>query len=123
MERPTGVTVIAVLLWLVGAVNVISGMNNVNDVSAFWGGTQVVTGLAVFACGIGCWQMHGWARIGTIVLMALNAIGLIGIWVQYSDRIIVSRVLWPLVVNVVVVLYLLQPRVKEAFAGRSPATA
>jgi len=115
MDRPVGVTVIAVLLVLVGAVSVIQGITTMRDLSAGWGAVQLVTGAAAIACGVGCWMLRSWARVTTIVLMALNAMSLIGIWAQFSHRIIVSRVVIPLVVNIIVVLYLLGSRAAAAF--------
>ena len=115
MRRPVGVAIIAVLLVLVGVLNVIQGISYMRDLSGLWGGVQLALGLAAVACGIGCWALQRWARLTTIVLMALNAISLIVIWVQYSDRIIVSRVIIPLAVNVIIILYLLAPKVSAAF--------
>jgi len=120
MDRPVGVSVVAVLLILVGVVGVIQGIANMKDLSAGWGAVQLATGAAAVACGVGCWMLKGWARVTTIVLMTLNALSLIAIWVRYSDRIVVSRVVVPLAVNVIVVLYLLGPRAAAAF-GRPRA--
>jgi len=115
MKRPTCVTIVAVLLWLTGALNIIGGLGSMDDLSAFAGLFQVAIGVAAILFGIGCWQLKKWAWLGTIILMGLNAASIIAIWIQYSDRIIVSRVLWPLIINVVVVFYLLQPNIKAAF--------
>jgi hypothetical protein len=87
-----------------------------DEISTFYGVLQLAIGVAAIACGVGCWRLRSWARMGTIGLMGLNALGLIGVWVQYSDRIIVSRVMFPLVINAVVIAYLLQSGVNEAFA-------
>lgn len=123
MRRPTGVTVIAVLLWLTGILNVFAGLGTMSDVSGPWGAVQALTGAAAIVFGVGCWQMRSWARIGTIVLMLLNAFGLVMLWVQYSDRIIVSRVVVPPAINAIVVLYLIQPKVIAAFkAAADPTT-
>lgn len=115
MKRPTGVTWVSVLLWIVGVVNVLAGFSWSSDFAPVWGVLEVVIGAAAIACGIGCWQLRSWARVGTMALMGLNAINLIAIWVRYSDRIIVSRVVTPLAINVLVIAYLMQPKVREAF--------
>jgi hypothetical protein len=47
--------------------------------------------------------------------MGLNALSILVIWVRYSDQIIVGRILFPLVINGLVIFYLMQPQVKEAF--------
>ncbi|HEX9978153.1 MAG TPA: hypothetical protein VGB41_05925 [Acidimicrobiia bacterium] len=103
MKRPTGVTCVSVLLWIVGVVNVLAGLSWSSDFAPVWGVLEVVIGAAAIACGIGCWQLRSWARVGTMALMGLNAINLIAIWVRYSDRIIVSRVVTPLAINVIVI--------------------
>lgn len=121
MKRPAGVTVIAVLLVLVGVLNVIQGIGTMNDLSGLWGGIQLVTGIAAVAAGIGCWALRGWARVTTILLMAVNAISLIAIWVQFSDRIVVSRIIVPLAVNILIILYLLGSRASAAFKRSSTA--
>ncbi|MFH1331128.1 MAG: hypothetical protein ABIJ48_10820 [Actinomycetota bacterium] len=115
MNRPAGVGVIAVLLVLVGVVNVIQGISTMNDISGLWGGLQLITGVAAVACGFGCWTLRSWARVTTIVLMGLNVISLIGVWIQYSDRINVPRLLLPLAINIVIILYLLGPKASAAF--------
>ena len=115
MKRPAGVTVVSVLLWLIGIVNVISGFGIMSDISTGWGLVQVAIGAAAVAFGIGCWQLKAWAWAGTIGLMGLNAVSILILWMRYNDQIIVNRVLIPLVINAVVIFYLLQPKVKESF--------
>jgi hypothetical protein len=115
MERPTGVTWISVLLWITGVLNVLAGLSWRSELAPIWGIIEVVIGGAAIAFGIGCWQLRSWARVGTITLMGLNALNLLAIWVRYSDRIILSRLLVPLAINVIVIIYLMQPNVREAF--------
>jgi len=115
MKRPTGVTVIAVLLWFTGVINVIGGLATMDDLSGFWGGFQLVTGIVAIAFGFGCWFLKKWAWAGTIVLMGLNAVSLIAVWIQYSDRVNVSRLLLPLAINIVVIIYLMRPELRKAF--------
>lgn len=119
MKRPTGLTVVAVLLVIVGIINVIAGLAGGDELSGFWKSTSVVIGVLVIACGIGCWQLRRWAQLTTIILMALNAISLIGIWIYYSNQdnvqVNVPRLLFPLAINVFVALYLMRSEVKEAF--------
>ena len=115
MERPGGVTAVSILLWIVGVINVLAGFSVMNDLSRAYGLLQVAIGVAAIVCGAGCWQLKSWARMGTIGLMGLNAASIVMIWIRYSDRIIVSRVLFPLIINVAVIFYLMQPQVKQAF--------
>ena len=115
MQRPGGVTAVSILLWIVGVLNVLTGFGVMSDLSTGLGLLQLAIGAAAILCGIGCWQLKSWARLGTIGLMALNALSILVIWVQYSDRIIVSRILFPLIINGLVIFYLMQPQVKGAF--------
>jgi hypothetical protein len=120
MNRPTGVSVVAVLLWLTGVVNVINGVSSMS-LSGLWGTIQLIIGLAAIAFGVGLWQMQEWAWAGTLVLMGLNAISLIAFWIQYGRRVRVSGVILPLVVNIIVIIYLLQPDVRAAFRRQRSA--
>lgn len=123
MKRPTGVTWISVLLWITGVLNVLAGLSWRSEFAPIWGVFEVVIGAAAIAFGFGCWRLSPWARVGTITLMGLNALTLLAIWVKYSDRIIVSRLLVPLAINVIVIAYLMQPKVKGAFAGQDAEKA
>ena len=115
MQRPGGVTAVAILLWVVGVTNVLAGFSVMDELSTFAGVLQVVIGALAILFGIGCWGLKKWAWAGTIGLMGLNALSIVWIWIQYSDRIIVSRVAFPLIINVIVIAYLLQPPVRKAF--------
>lgn len=115
MQRPNGVSVVSVLLWLSGIVNVVSGFAMMSSISTGWGVLQVAIGAAAIACGIGCWQLKAWAWAGTIGLMGLNLVSMLIVWMRYRDQIVGSRVVVPLIINAVVIFYLLQPKVKAAF--------
>ena len=119
MKRPKGVTVVAVLLVIVGIINLINGLATGDELAGFWKGTSVVIGVLAIACGIGCWMLKRWAHQATIIMMGLNAISLIGIWVYYSNqdnvRVNVPGLLFPLAVNVFVILYLMRSDVKKVF--------
>jgi len=85
VKRPTGVSVIAVLLWVVGLANIFAGIGVMNDVSGALGVLEVVIGIAAILFGIGCWRLQKWARVGTILLMGVNALSLI-----YLDQVLRS---------------------------------
>ena len=119
MKRPRGVTAVAVLLVIVGLLNIVSGLNTPENVSGFLGSLQAVIGALAIACGIGCWQLRRWAQMTTVILMGLNAIALIAIWIYYSGqsnvRVNVPAIIIPLAFNLIVVRYLLRSEVKAAF--------
>lgn len=116
MRRPGGITTISILLWITGVLNVVAGMGTMEDISATAGTVQVLTGSLAIVCGWGCWGMRSWARITTVAMMAVNAAALLLLWMRYSDRIIVSRVLLPLIINVGVIAYLMRADIRQAFA-------
>jgi len=115
MQRPTGVSVVSVLLWISGVVNVISGFGIMSSISTGWGLLQVAIGAAAIAFGIGCWQLKAWAWAGTIGLMGLNIVSMLIVWMRFREQIVGGRVIAPLIINAVVIFYLLQPNVKAAF--------
>jgi len=117
MQRPTGVTWISVLLWITGVLNVLAGLSWSSEFAPIWGILEVILGGAAIAFAIGCWQLRPWARTGTIALMSLNAINLLFIWIRYSDQVIVTRLVVPLAINVIVIYYLMQPNIRQAFEG------
>ncbi len=141
MERPTGITVLAVLAFI-GAVFAVLGA-----LVMFVGGAALSTlggrgtmGLGMLAgmgaavagvfclilgvvyavVGYGLWTLQNWGRVVSLVLVGLGlvfaALGLLSALVHF--RILV--VLWQLIVcaiDVWIITYLLKPHVKQAFGA------
>lgn len=124
MQRPAGVTILAVLNYLVGAYLVVGSMFGL---LALWLGPFAVEFFCVTALflslGYGLWKLRNWARQTQIVLSIIGALGclLLGIGLLRDGFDTVSLVLGPYftVLNVVIILYLLRPQVKEAFGASS----
>jgi hypothetical protein len=141
MERPAGVTLLsvlaligAVILALGGLVMVLGGamMTRMSGMSpqhprlaAFAGLGGTVIGLmmlgvaAVYVVmGIGLWKLENWARILTMVFAGL---GVLFFGLHLLTALIHFRILllfWRAIfaaLNVWIVVYLLQPHVKQAF--------
>jgi hypothetical protein len=85
-ERPTGVTIIAVLFFIAGALSVLGGLYTLaqplpslipalTSYQIAIGIAGIVLGGLNIAVGWGLWTTQEWARIGAIVLLALSAIG------------------------------------------------
>jgi hypothetical protein len=85
-ERPTGITIVAVLFIIGGALSVLGGLYVLAQPLPSWvpvltsyqiatGVAGVVVGGLGIAVGWGLWTLQEWARIGAIVLLALGAIG------------------------------------------------
>lgn len=142
MERPTGVTILAVLCFL-GAVcallaglmffvggSLLSGMAH----SAGPGSALLAMGGAVigviclffavlyFAVGLGLIKLQNWARVTAIILAAIGIIfGLFGLLGQAMHLMIFSLIfqLIFLAIYVWILIYLLKPHVKQAFGSAS----
>jgi uncharacterized membrane protein (DUF2068 family) len=145
MQRPTGVTVIAVLDFIGGALCALlallafAGGSMISSIlsqagastgGGIAGGLVAIVGVVILAIaalviitGIGLIKLKGWGRIIQIVLAALGVLGQIKSFTgglsgaQYTLPVII------LAYDVWVIWYLLTPGVKAAFAGQPPAAA
>ncbi len=141
MERPTGVTVLAVLLIVFAAFTAIAGLGLLflgigagaamqmrgasSGMSAMMAGMGAVGGVfflglaAVYVVlAVGLLKLLNWARVVTIVLIALGlcvaAFGLLNALVHFR----LFLLLWQLVVVAIdawIIWYLLRSDVKQAF--------
>jgi hypothetical protein len=150
MERPAGVTVLAILqfigaaFFLLMAIGMLIGGSFVGAIiGAASGGNQasaaglgmlvgVVGGIAclIFAAlyvlmGWGMWTLKNWARMITLVFAAIGAVmqafGVLGSLLHFH----ILAMLWSgiiLAINALIVWCLLQPNVKAAFEGTSMQT-
>ncbi len=148
MQRPTGVTILAVLD-LIGAALCVLFALGAGALSAFLGTAAasqshsplgVIVGLGgavaavvfllfaalAIAIGIGMLKLHNWARLTTIVLTALGvASALLGILTSMA-HFVIGVLIYQLIVvaiDVWIIVYLLKPHVKAAFAGGNASTA
>jgi uncharacterized membrane protein (DUF2068 family) len=123
MHRPTGITVLAILGFIVAAVWVIAGLTAVfaggaamlgpafARVGLAGGVVMLVYAAVVAATSYGLWQLQHWARTATIVLLVLN---LIGALIELAGNNLVGGLL-TLLVNGFVLWYMFRPEVKAAF--------
>lgn len=130
MQRPVGVTILAVLNYIVGAYLFVGSMFGL---FALWLGPFAVVFWGVnalfFGLPYGLWKLRDWARWIQLVLSMIYAVAflLLTIGVPNDGFDTVDLLLGPgvTVINVVIILYLLRPKVKQAFgasthSGRSP---
>lgn len=87
-QRPTGVTIIAVLFFVAGALTILSGlytlavpipyvawMPALTSYQIVIGILAILVGGLDIAAGWGLWTLQNWGRITAIVLLALSAVG------------------------------------------------
>ncbi|HXX71305.1 MAG TPA: hypothetical protein VEI55_03370 [Candidatus Acidoferrum sp.] len=139
MERPTGVTVIAVLafigafclffaafgMFLGGAIlSSLANRPGLGMIAGMGGAIVGVVFLGVAAVylvlGIGLWKLQNWARIVTVILVGLgllfNAFSLLHS-VLHLHVILFFMQAVVTAIDVWVVVYLLTPNVRQAFKG------
>lgn len=148
MQRPTGVTIIAVLgiifgalvalagLWtLVGGALVSSMAHRPIGMMMGMGGALagvVLLGLAalVIVTSVGLLKLQEWARVLAIVLNAVHllvaALGLMdafrNIHMLFFFGVMLRHIVM-IVIGVWIIVYLIQPKVKQAFRGPAPAAS
>lgn len=122
MNRPKGVTIIA--LWdFVGSI-VCAVFFFLHDMDAIFESILLLGSILLLVFGIGLWRMKNWARvcttIGTVVSLLISLV-----WTVLSPSLqdfspphIASQVI-SYVINLCVVVYLMTPRVKQAFLSFS----
>ena len=147
-QRPTGVTIIAVLFFINGALEVLMGLlvfavpipamdpltSMLTSYQIVIGVIAIIVGGLYIAIGWGLWTLQNWGRITALVLLALAAIislvsgisSLVGVNVEgfrlsYPGVGVVS-LLWA-GVGIWMIWYLLKPETEAAFGGGLPAAA
>jgi hypothetical protein len=140
MERPIGVTILALFeflcmaLFLLIGLGLAVGMGAVGmspDVSG--GAGALIAGLGIFGAVLffilaalyavmawGMWTLKNWARIITLVFafigLAFSALGLMGSLVSFEIFSFVFQ-LFPFAINGLIAWYMMQPHVKRAFGA------
>src|SRR5579864_1297929 len=150
MNRPTGVTVIAILdfigaaFCLLGGIGMILGggfiatmLSQQGQGSA--GAAGILAGLGAAAgvfiiivggvsalLGFGLWKLKEWARIVTIVFAGISGafqlLGILGTLAHFNVLALMWGVFW-LAIDALIIWYLLKPEVKAAFRQRPMASA
>ncbi|MGD0955837.1 MAG: hypothetical protein ABR953_03300 [Candidatus Acidiferrales bacterium] len=139
MERPTGVTILAVLAFIGAGLLVLAALGFLlmggvmlsrmaGAPLGMMGGIGVAFLAVVFlviavlyvVMGIGFWKLQNWARILAIVLTGLavlfQALGVLGALAHFHPILFVWRAIF-LAIDVWIVVYLLKPNVKQAFGA------
>jgi hypothetical protein len=150
MNRPGGVTVIAVLCFIFGAIYALGGAGMmagggmvakimseqgqsagplagmIAGLGAAIGICLLLLGIVDFVLGVCLLQLKEWARIVSIVLAGIGAaLGVLGLLQGLVHFILFATIirLCVLAVEVWIVIYLLKPEVKAAFQGAQARAA
>jgi hypothetical protein len=143
MERPTGVTILAVLYFIGTAIlaicalfffvlggSMLSGMAQSGGPwstilaagGAVVGALFLVFALLQLALGIGFIKLQNWARVVAIVLTGIavlfGAIGMFSLLAHVMVFALVTRVI-TLAIQIWILVYLFKPHVKQAFGATS----
>jgi hypothetical protein len=140
-NRPTGVSVIAILAFLGGAIVILWGLlllflpipGELAGPSVVIGLVIIVLGILEIAIGWGLWELKNWARITMVVLQALSLISGLIMGAVFLFGVDISGIvpglgrlsfpgygigLWlGAAVSGVIIWYLLKPDVESAFLG------
>lgn len=144
MQRPAGVTIIAILGFVVGALAAIVALlllirGNVSVMAdmSFYGGAAALSGVVllgiaalVIATSVGLIMLQEWARILAIILNAVHlcaaALGLMeglrNIHTLFFFGMMLRHVVM-IVIGVWIIVYLIQPKVKQVFRTAAPAAS
>ena len=131
MQRPAGVVVIAVLYWLSAFTLLLMGIVMAVGFTAFgsmatgmmsmFAGFGVIGGIVLLGLGaviafIGysLFQLQEWARVTTIVLVALGFVAATVALIGFYGGARISA-LFRMAVDAVIIWYLVQPQVSGAF--------
>ena len=127
MDRPGGITLIAVVLAIQGVVSTILGLESAGVLSLGLGaaaesGAQgwgyVISGLLTLLVAYGLFSLQGWARmVAMIVLVVRIAFDVWAIVTHGLGSSIGIAAVVQLVVSALILWYLTTPRVREAFQG------
>ena len=139
MARPTGVTILAVLGFLCGAVTLLAALGmfvmgtvgmaamsrGAGSMAGFLGALGAFAGVALLvfaglyvACGVGLLKLANWARLLTIVLVAIGLVFAVIGALHAMMGFHIGALIWQLIVIAIdawILMYLFKPHVKQAF--------
>ncbi len=138
MNQPTGVVIISILYFLAAACMLLVGAGLIvglgvlgmaarqmqmgallGVIGAFGGAMVLIFGALIAIVGWGLWTLKNWARIVALVLAVIGALGSVsGVVFLTSMHFGALGWTWALLrlgVNVLIIWYLVQPEVKQAF--------
>jgi|EndMetStandDraft_5_1072996.scaffolds.fasta_scaffold00809_7 glucose dehydrogenase len=90
-ERPVGVTIVAVIAWIIGAIQIVGGILAVIAGAGFNAWAVLIVGILTIAVSLGLFRGNNTARIIMAIVFTLNlivAVWAIVIGVDFWDQVI-----------------------------------
>lgn len=130
--RPVGVTVVAVIVFIQAIIGTLVGIgliverNNDSLIEAIgqssgqiqtYGWIAVIWGLVALLVAWSLWTGGGWARIFVAIVESLHIAG--GVYLLFAwSGVYLWQGVWQIIVGLVVLWLLFNPRAEQFFAGR-----
>ena len=127
--RPTGVSIIAILLILGGALGLFAIPGNFLLYGLIFGAIYSAIGVVNLIVGISMWGMKPWSRQVAIIMQIIGMINIIGTAALFGAIIpggfifILIGFAPSVVISLIVILYLMQGSIKAAFEAVGASTA
>lgn len=130
MQRPTGVSLIAILVGLGGAIGILAALFDLGlfGEATFYGGDRFLSatlsgygllGLSIIQLAIayGLWKLIGWARGVTMIVLGVRFLNDLFALIGGGN---LMAILFNMLISVIVLWYLVQPEIKDAFIKNEP---
>ena len=125
MNRPIGVTIIAILVIIGGILGILGGLAGFGlfgstaadavagseTLASVYAGTILVVSIVQLAVGIGLWMLKSWAWTLAVVVVILRVVG--DVFSLFFG--VAINTLITLAIHLVIMWYLFRPEVKQAF--------
>lgn len=130
MQRPTGITILAVLaiiggllglcggltLFGVGGLGVLGGSAEAGGLGFLFGGMSLLSAVLYLAFGIGAWLLKPWAWILGIIGAAWSILSSVVSLIAGGGSLIGTII--AIIIPAIILWYLFRPEIKQAF-GRA----
>lgn len=118
MQRPTGVTILAVLAFIGGVLGILGslgllGLGSINGLFPILGIITLVLSIVSLAFGYGAWLLKPWAwQLGVGIYVARIILSILFIVLGAST---IGTEIVGIVIAAIIIYYLNQPAIKQAF--------
>ncbi|MFW9849649.1 MAG: hypothetical protein ACFFF4_10920 [Candidatus Thorarchaeota archaeon] len=127
-NRPTGITILAILLILGAVLNLISLPGSILIYGMLYAAYTGILGVVNLIIGISLWGMQPWARKAAIIIELLGIISTIVmvLWltalIPMLGSLLLISIAPSMIIPIIVIIYLMQNSIKEAFENPDAAS-